>query len=81
LRQRAEPRLSSYVAFGIAPEELAISVYELDVNDDVAAVEKARPLFHDGLKRIEVWCGSRKVGDIPPRSEQIPDEEHIRNSA
>jgi hypothetical protein len=39
------------------------------------------PLFNDELKRVEVWCGSLKVGDIPPKSAQIPDEEPVRHSA
>jgi hypothetical protein len=46
---------------------LAIGVRELDVQNDEDALKKATPLFHDGLKRIEVWCGSRKAGDIPPK--------------
>jgi hypothetical protein len=50
----------SYCAFAIGPEELAISVYEFDAADDVEALNKAAPLFHDRLKRIDVWCGSRK---------------------
>jgi hypothetical protein len=58
--------MPEYCAFGIGPEELAISVYEFDARDDVEALEKASPRFHDGLKRIEIWSGSRKVGDIPP---------------
>ena len=67
--------MAHYSAFAIGPEELAISVYELDARDDVEALNKARPLFHDQLKRIEVWCGSRKVGHIPAKSNDtsIPD--------
>jgi hypothetical protein len=63
-RQRVVPPV--YLAFSIGPDALAIRVHELDVQSDEDALEKARPLFHDGLQRIEVWCGSRKVGDIPP---------------
>jgi hypothetical protein len=59
--------LPEYRAFAIGPEELAISFYEFDVRNDVEALEKATPLFRDEWKRFEVWCGSRKVGDIPPR--------------
>jgi hypothetical protein len=62
-----------FCAFGIGPEELAISVYEFSARDDVAALEVAAPTFHDGLKRIEVWCGSRKVGDIWPKSGNASD--------
>jgi hypothetical protein len=39
----------------------------VDARDDVEALNKATPLFHDQLKRIEVWCGSRKVGHISPK--------------
>jgi hypothetical protein len=56
-----------YRAFSIGPEWLAIGVRELDVSDDEDALEKASPIFNDGLKRVEVWCGSRKVGDIRPK--------------
>jgi hypothetical protein len=65
--------LGQYSAFAIGAEELAISVYEFDACDDVEAMEKATPLFHDGLKRIEVWCGSRKVGNVPRKSNEISD--------
>jgi hypothetical protein len=64
-RQRGVP--SVYLAFSIGPEALAIGVNGLDVQGDEDALEKATPLFHEGLERIEVWCGSRKVGDIPPK--------------
>jgi hypothetical protein len=62
----------NYCAFAIGPEELAIAVHDLNVKDDVAALEKATPLFHDGIKRIEVWCGSRKVADIPATANNVP---------
>jgi hypothetical protein len=66
-------QLSNYRAFAIGPEELAISVYEFDARDDVHAIQKATPLSRGGLKRIEVWCGSRKVSDIPPKLDEISD--------
>jgi hypothetical protein len=66
-RRRESVAPSVYLAFSIGPEVLAIGVRELDVQNDEDALKKASPLFHDGLKRIEVWCGSRKVGDIPPK--------------
>jgi hypothetical protein len=78
-RESAAP--FGYLAYSIGPEVLAIDVQELDARSDQDALQKATPIFHDGLKRIEVWCGSRKVGDIPPKSDQIPDDESIRNSA
>jgi hypothetical protein len=53
-----------YLAFSIGPEMVPIGVSELNARDDEVALEKAAPLFHEGLSRIEVWCGSRKVGDI-----------------
>jgi hypothetical protein len=64
-RESAVPLV--YLAFSIGPEFLAIGVRELDVLDDEDALKKASPIFNDGLKRVEVWCGSRKVGDIPPK--------------
>jgi hypothetical protein len=81
LRRREIVAPSSYLAFSIGPEVLAVGVHELDAQNDEDALEKATPLFHDELKRIEVWCGSRKVGDIPPKSDEKSGEESIRNSA
>jgi hypothetical protein len=66
-RRRESGGQSVYLAFSIGPEVVAIGVHELDVQNDEDALKKALPLFHDGLKRVEVWCGSRKVGDIPPK--------------
>jgi hypothetical protein len=80
-RPREGAAESGYLAYSIGPEMLAIAVNELDADNDEGALKRAAPLFHEDLKRIEVWCGSRKVGDIPPRSEQIPDGEPIRHSA
>jgi hypothetical protein len=79
--RRESAALSDYLAFSISPEVLAIAVHELDAQDDDEALKKAIPLFHDELKRVEVWCGSRKVGDIPPKSDEKSDGEPIRNSA
>jgi hypothetical protein len=71
----------TYRAFSIGPEWLAIGVLELDVLDDEDALKKASPIFNDGLKRVEVWCGSRKVGDIPPKVDDISDDDAMRDSA
>lgn len=60
---------SIYLAFSIGPEMLAMDVWELNAHNDQVALEKATPLFNEGLKRIEVWCGSRKVGDISPNDD------------
>ena len=81
LRRREIVAPSSYLAFSIGPEVLAIGVHELDAQNDEDALEKATPLFHDELKRIEVWCGSRKVGDIPPKSNEKSDGVPVRDSA
>jgi hypothetical protein len=70
----------TYYAFAIGPEELAIAAHALDVQNDVEALEKATPLFHDKLKRIEVWCGTRKVGDIPPKQNDVLDNGSILDS-
>jgi hypothetical protein len=78
-RESAEP--SVYLAFSIGLEEQAIGVYELDAQNDEDAQEKATSLFHDELTRVEVWCGSRKVGEIPPKSGEKSDEKSIRDSA
>jgi hypothetical protein len=67
-RRRESAVRSIYLAFSIGSEALAVRVHELDVQSDEDALEKATPLFHDDLERIEVWCGSRKVGDIPPKA-------------
>jgi hypothetical protein len=72
---------SVYVAFSIGPEEHAIGVYELGIQNDEDALRKATLLFHDGLKRIEVWCGSRKVGDVPAKADKQSDGEPVRDSA
>jgi hypothetical protein len=69
----------TYLAYSIGPEMLAIVICELEARNDGAALSEATPLFHDGLKRIEVWCGSRRVGDIPPRSNENSDV--VRDSA
>jgi hypothetical protein len=70
-----------YLAYLVGPQVLAIGVHELKSQNDEAALSEAIPLFHDGLKRVEVWCGSRKVGDIPPKSDEKSNGEPIRNSA
>jgi hypothetical protein len=71
----------TYRAFSIGPEWLAIGVLELDVLDDEDALKKALPIFNDRLKRVEVWFGSRKVGDIPPKVDDISDGDAMRDSA
>jgi hypothetical protein len=70
-----------YLAYGIGPEMLAVTVCELNARNDEDALKEATPLFREELERIEVWCGSRKVGNIPPRSNEISDGEPIRDSA
>jgi hypothetical protein len=79
--RRESDTTSAYLAYGIGPEVLAVTVQELDAQSDEDALNQATPLFHDGLKRIEVWCGSRKVGNLPPRADEISDEEPVRDSA
>jgi hypothetical protein len=79
-RRRDTPP-SVYLAYSIGPEVLAIEVRELDAQNDEDALQKATPLFNEGLKRIEVWCGSRKVGDVPPMANDICDGNAIRDSA
>jgi hypothetical protein len=78
-RKDAAPRI--YLAYSIGPEMLAILARELDALTDEAALREAIPLFHNGLKRIEVWCGPRKVGDIPSRSDELSGGEAVRDPA
>jgi hypothetical protein len=78
-RENAAPTI--YLAYSIGPEMLAILVHELNAPTDEAALREAMPLFHDELKRIEVWCGPRKVGDIPPKSDETSGGEAVRDSA
>jgi hypothetical protein len=66
----------TYRAFSIGPEWVAIGVLELDVLDDEDALKKVTPILNDGLKRVEVWFGSRKVGEITtplPAPEPSPE--------
>jgi hypothetical protein len=72
---------SAYLAYGIGPEVLAVTVRELNARNDEDALKEATPLFREELERIEVWCGSRKVGTIPPRSNEVSDGEPVRDSA
>jgi hypothetical protein len=68
--RRAENAVpKTYLAYSIGPEMLAIAVRELEAQNDEAALSEATPLFHDGLKRIEVWCGSRSAA--PRRGEHL----------
>jgi hypothetical protein len=76
-RKDAAPRI--YLAYSIGPEMLAILARELDALTDEAALREAIPLFHNALKRIEVWCGPRKVGDIPSRSDELSGGEAVRD--
>jgi hypothetical protein len=80
-RRRENAAPSVYLAYSIGPEPLATAVHELDAQNDEAALSEATPLFNDKLKRVEVWCGSRKVGDIPSRKEMISDGGAVRDSA
>jgi hypothetical protein len=79
--RRESDAASVYLAYGIGPEVLAVTVHELNAQNDEGALKEATPLFHEELERIEVWCGSRKVGNIPPRSNEISDGEPVRDSA
>jgi hypothetical protein len=79
--RRESDAASVYLAYGIGPEVLAVTVHELNARNDEDALKEATPLFHKELERIEVWCGSRKVGSIPPRSNEISDGEPVRDSA
>lgn len=58
--QKPEP--DSYGAFVIGPDELAIAAHVIAADSDDMALGKAIQL--QGQHRIELWCGSRKVGDV-----------------
>jgi hypothetical protein len=47
----------------IGPDGLAVAVHIIAADFDDMALEKAMRLR--GQDRIELWCGSRKVGDVP----------------
>jgi hypothetical protein len=51
-------------AFVIGPDEFAIVEHLISADYDDQAVEKAMQL--QGELRIELWCGPRKVADVPP---------------
>ena len=52
-----------YRAFVIGPSGLAIAEHAIVAGYDDEAVEKAMQL--QGGLRIELWCGTRKVADVP----------------
>jgi hypothetical protein len=52
-----------YQAFVIGQDQLAIAVHSIVADRDDLAIEKAKHLPRE--LRIELWCGSRKVADIP----------------
>jgi hypothetical protein len=55
--------VSAYRAFVIGSDGLAIAVHDVEALNDDDALEKARQLQR-GAEPLEVWCGSRKVGNI-----------------
>jgi hypothetical protein len=59
--KKREP--DSYRAFIIGPDGLAIAVHTVVASYDAEALERATQL--QGELPIELWCGSRKVADIP----------------
>jgi hypothetical protein len=54
--------MGAYRAFVIGVDGLAIEVHEVDAQSDADALEKAKQLLGRS-EHLEVWCGSRKVGD------------------
>jgi hypothetical protein len=63
LSRPLKPVHDPYRAFVIGPDQLAIAVHAIAADYDDMALEKAMQLR--GQHRIELWCGSRKVGDVP----------------
>ena len=63
-RSRPEKREPEpYRGFVISPDEFAIAVHIIAADHDAEALERAMKL--QGELRIELWCGSRKVADVP----------------
>jgi hypothetical protein len=60
-----------YRAFVIGPDQFAIAVHCIAADYDGMAIERARQL--QGDVRIELWCGSRKVADIPAEPKAFRD--------
>jgi hypothetical protein len=56
-------KLEPYRAYVIGPNGLAIAVHSIVASYDDEASEKAMQL--QGELRIELWCGKRKVADVP----------------
>ena len=63
LNRPRKPEPGPYRAFVIGPDKLAIAMHVVAADYDDKALEKAMPL--QGQHRIELWRGSRKVGDVP----------------
>jgi hypothetical protein len=59
-----KPQPDPYRAFVIGPDEFAIVEHLISADYDDQAVEKAMQLQAE--LRIELWCGPRKVADVPP---------------
>jgi hypothetical protein len=63
LNRPTQPDPDPYRAFTISVDEFAVAVSIIAADCDSTALEKAMQL--QGELRIELWCGSRKVGDVP----------------
>jgi hypothetical protein len=64
LSRPRKPEPDPYRAFEIGPDGFAVAVHIIAADYDDMALEKAMQL--QGQHRIELWCGSRKVGGVPP---------------
>jgi hypothetical protein len=78
LSNRPDQRSDPYRAFVIGPDGLAVAVHAVAAHDDGEALKRTA-LLKDGV-RIELWRGTRKVGDIPAKSEKKSDGEVGPNS-
>jgi hypothetical protein len=52
-----------YRAFVIGPDDFAVAVHFVAADYDEMVLEKA--MQSRSALCIELWCGSRKVGDVP----------------
>jgi hypothetical protein len=63
LNRPSKPEADPYRAFVIGPDGLAVAVHFIAAEYDGLALERATQL--QSKLRIELWCGARKVADIP----------------
>jgi hypothetical protein len=66
-RRKREP--DPYQAFVIGPNGLATAMHVIVADYDSEALGKA--MQFQGELRVELWCGSRKVADVPAAPQAV----------